>query len=352
MQALILAGGSGTRFWPLSRRSQPKQLLPLADERSLLQDTVERLAPLVAAESVWVCTTARLRDAIREQLPEIPAHQVLVEPEGRNTAAAIGYGVRSMPAALRRGVIAVLPADHRLSDRAAFRRTLERAGEVAARDDRIMTLGVVPSRAETGYGYLELGPALEGSPGLCRVARFVEKPDRETAERYLAGGNHLWNAGMFVFRGETLLGALARHQPEIAAGLEAIARAPERTGELYPALPATSIDYGVMEHLDDLATLPLDCGWSDLGSWQALAEALLGDGEGDGEGNVSRGDVVTHAARDNLLIADRGTIAAIGVEGLVVIRTGDAVLVVPRERSQEVREVVEALVAGQRDELL
>lgn len=348
MQALILAGGSGTRFWPLSRRHHPKQLLALEGSRSLLQATVDRLAPLVPAEAVWVCTTSTLVEAVREQLPAVPAAQILVEPEGRNTAPAIGWSVRSMPEAERRGAIAVLPADHRVADAAAFRRALSLAGRAALEGERVVALGVTPRWAETGYGYLELGESLDGVSGLRRVARFTEKPDAATAEAYAAGGSHLWNAGIFVFPGTVLLAHLARFEPEIAAGIEAMAAAPERVGALYPTLPSISVDYAVMERLDTIATLPLDCGWSDLGSWEALAEVLPA-GE---DGNRSRGDVIAIDAQDNLLYAEEGTVVVLGVEGLVVVRTVDAVLVLPRERSQEVRRLIDRLRDQARTDLL
>jgi mannose-1-phosphate guanylyltransferase len=354
MQALILAGGSGTRFWPLSRKSRPKQLLALEGERTLLRDTVERLQPLVPPEAVWICTTRALADAVRRELPEVPPEQILLEPVGRNTAPAIGWSVRSMPEAARRGAIAVLPADHRVGDPAAFRDVLERAARAVEAEDRIMTLGVTPRWAETGYGYLELGePA--GAPGesgaLRRLRRFVEKPTLENAERFVRSGDYLWNAGIFVFRGTTFLDVLARLQPELARGLEEIAAAPDRLDEIYPRLPADSIDYAVMEKLDDLSTLPLDCAWSDLGSWSALDEVLAHDGAG----NSGRGDTLAVDASGNLLFSDSGTsglIAVLGVKDLVVVRTGDTVLVMPKERAQEVRRIVAELAARGREELL
>lgn len=348
MQALILAGGSGTRFWPVSRRRRPKQLLALEGEHSLLQETVERLRPLVEPEGVWICTTRALAEAVREQLPAVPAQQILAEPEGRNTAPAMGWALLQMPESVREGVVAVLPADHRFADAEAFRRTLEVAGETAAQDNRVMTLGVTPRWPETGYGYLELGAELDAAHGVRAVARFTEKPEVATAERYVAGGQHLWNAGIFVFRGTTLLAELNRLAPKIGRGLEAIRKAPEKTDELYGQLPSTSIDYAVMERLETLGTLPLDCGWSDLGSWEALAEVL----PQDNEGNSHRGDVLSLDARDNLLYADQGSVVALGVEGLVVVRTGDTVLVMPRERSQDVKQIVTELRESGRDDLL
>ena len=345
MQALILAGGSGTRFWPLSRKRRPKQLLALEGERSLLRDTVDRLRPLVGPESVWVCTTRQLAEDVRRELPDVPPHQILLEPEGRNTAPAIGWSVRSMPEEVRNDVVVVLPSDHRVGDPEAFRDTLDRAARAVG--DRIMTLGVKPRWPETGYGYLELEPVAEAG-GVHRVHRFVEKPDLATAQKYVESGRHLWNAGIFVFRGTTLLDELARLQPELHQGLEEIAAAPDRVDELYPRLPADSIDYAVMEKLDSIATLPLDCGWSDLGSWAALDEVL----QKDAKGNTGKGDVLALESDGNLLFSDAGTIAVVGVTGLVVVRTGDSVLVIPKERSQEVKKIVQELTSRGREELL
>jgi mannose-1-phosphate guanylyltransferase/mannose-6-phosphate isomerase len=354
LQALILAGGSGTRFWPLSRTPRPKQLLALESERSLLQETVDRLRPLVGPESVWISTTRHLAAEVRRQLPEVPPAQVLAEPVGRNTAPAIGWSVRAMPAAARQGVVAVLPADHRVADGAAFRAALERAAAAAGDEDRVMTLGVVPRWAETGYGYLELGEPLGAVPGVRRVRRFVEKPDARRAAEFLASGGYLWNAGIFVFRGATLLAHLARLAPELGQGLEAMAAAPspEAADELYGRLPALSVDYAVMEKLDGIATLPLDCGWSDLGSWEALYEVLDADREGNA---VHGGPALALDARGNLLVGDPGApglIAVLGVSDLVVVRAGDAVLVCPRGRSQEVRRLVDELKARGRADLL
>lgn len=354
LSVLVLAGGSGTRFWPASRRRRPKQLLVLEPgrggegEQSLLQATVARLAPLVGPERVWVCTGASLLDEVRAQLPAVPPAQILAEPVGRNTAAAIGWAIDALPERARAGVLAVLPSDHRIADAAGFLATLAAAAEAAAGGDLVMTLGVVPTHAETGFGYLELGAPLAGPAGLRQVARFREKPDLATASEFVASGRHLWNAGIFVFRPDTMRAALARHQPALAAGLAAIALAPERLAELYPTLPSISIDHGVMEHLGQIGALPLACGWNDLGSWAALADVL----PRDGQGNSCRGDVLAVEARDNLVFAERGTVALLGVSGLTVVRAGEVVLVLPTERAQDLRLVVAALEQGRRDDLL
>ncbi len=346
--ALILAGGSGTRFWPASRRARPKQLLALDADRSLLAQTVDRLGPLVPPERVWLSTTAALASAVTAQLPGIARERVLAEPAGRNTAPAIAASLLAMPAAARQGVVAVLPSDHRVADPEAFRAALAAAFDAAERFDRIVALGVTPRWPETGFGYLELGAGLPDGGALREVIRFREKPDRATAEAFLASGRHLWNAGIFVFRGTRLLEEIARHAPELAAGLERLAGEPERAEELYAELPSISIDFAVMEHVQGMAAIALDCGWDDLGSWQALYEVL----PADAAGNRTHGQAVAVEATGNLLFADQGLVAALGVSDLIVVRTGDAVLVAPRERAQEVRRIVERLEAAGRRDLL
>lgn len=350
LTAIILAGGSGTRFWPLSRRALPKQLLALEGERTLLQTTVDRLAPLLTSADVWVSTTAALAEEVRRQLPGVPAERMALEPVGRNTAPAIGWAVRSLPEERRRGVVVVLPADHRVAEPPAFRRALGAAIDAARSEDLVLALGVVPRWPETGYGYLKIGAEIDA--GARRVSRFTEKPDLRTAKRFLRSGKYLWNAGIFVFRGTTLLRHLRRCEPRLGVGLETMARQPERVTEIYPTLPAVSIDHAVMERLRRLGAIPLDCGWSDLGSWAALAEVR----EKDAAGNACVGDAIAVESEGNLLFAEpgagRGPIAVLGVRDLVVVRTADAVLVVPKERTQEVRRLLAEIEARGRRELL
>ena len=348
MEAIVLAGGSGTRFWPLSRRRRPKQLLALDSEQSLLRATVNRLAPFVEPSSVWVCTTRELSAAIREELPEVPPEQILEEPAGRNTSAAIGWTVQSMPEELRQGAVAVLPADHRIGDAETFRGALELAEGICLESDPVVTLGVAPRWPETGYGYLELGRVLDPETNLRQVVRFTEKPDETTARRFVESGDYLWNAGIFIFRGQRILELLGRFQAEISAGLDNVQQEPDRLAEIYPQLPSISIDFAVMEKIDDMVTIPLDCDWSDLGSWAALWDVL----EGDAAGNVTRGRVATIDCNDNLIFAEEGSVAALGVSDMVIVRTGDTVLVVPRRRAQEVRRLVSQLEERELEDLL
>jgi mannose-1-phosphate guanylyltransferase/mannose-6-phosphate isomerase len=306
------------------------------------------LVPFVEPTSVWVCTTRELSAAVREELPEVPPEQILEEPAGRNTSAAIGWTVQSMPAELRQGAVAVLPADHRIGDAETFRGALELAEGICLQSGRVVTLGVTPRWPETGYGYLELGQVLDSESHLREVVRFTEKPDEAVARRFVESGDYLWNAGIFIFRGQRILELLGRLQPEIAAGLDTVQEEPGRLEEVYPQLPSISIDFAVMEKIDDLVTIPVDCGWSDLGSWAALLDVL----ERDEAGNVTRGRVVTIDSKDNLIFAEEGSVAALGVSDMVIVRTGDTVLVVPRYRAQEVRRLVSRLEEQGLEELL
>lgn len=342
LHAVVLAGGGGTRLWPASRRRNPKQLLALgarADE-SLLAATVRRLEAVVGGPQIWVVTAAEQLAGVVAALPGVPPAQILAEPVGRNTAAAIGLAAVRVAARDPDAVLAAVPADHAIGNEAEYRAVIGRALALAAAEDTIVGVGILPTGPETGFGYLE--PGAPGPGGSRVVARFVEKPDRAHAERYVAAG-YLWNAGMFFFRARRILGEIARHLPPLAAGLSEIA-AGAPLEDVYPTLPSISIDYGVMEKTRDLLVLTGDFGWSDVGSWSALADVR----RADAAGNVSAGRLVAVDAHDNIVATDAGLVALVGVSGLVVVRAGNAVLVVPRDRAQDVRNVV-AHLAGEEE---
>jgi mannose-1-phosphate guanylyltransferase len=342
---VILAGGSGTRFWPLSRSKKPKQLLPLATPQPLIRDTYERAARLAAPGDILVvCGRAHVR-AIRRLLPELPPGNMLVEPAARNTAPAIGLAAVVVAAKDPAGILAVLPSDHAVTKPAEFVAAVETAAAAAA-TGALVSIGVTPSRPETGYGYLKVGGAYGKEPRARECLAFVEKPDRARAEAYLASGDHLWNAGMFAFRADRLLEEIRKHLPACAEVLQAIAptvgtRAFGRAlGAHFPEAPSISIDYGVMEKASDLAVVPAEFGWSDLGSFASLPEVR----PADDRGNVAVGDAVLVESRNNVVLGQESRIIAlVGVEGLVVVDAGDAILVCPRERAQDVRKVVDRL---------
>ena len=348
--AVVLAGGGGTRLWPASRRARPKQLLALGGRagESLLAATTRRLCPLVGGERVWVVTAAAQVPAARSAvLPDVPTRNVIGEPAARNTAAAIGLAAVVLFHQDPDAVLGVIPADQHVADEAAFRDTVARAFALAEARSAIVTIGLKPTRPETGYGWLELGEDIEG--GGHRVRRFVEKPDRAAAEAYLAGGRHLWNGGMFFLRAARVLDELERHLPATHAALAEIAQAlraggPAAAGQaasrVYPAVPSVSIDYAVMEKTEEILTLPGDFGWSDIGSWTALADVR----PADAAGNVTQGLVVAHDARGNVAVCDEGTLVALlGVDDLVVVQAGNSVLVCPKDRAQGVRDIVRLL---------
>lgn len=334
VHAVILAGGKGTRFWPKSRAGRPKQLLPIVSERTMVQETVERLDPLVAAKHVWVVTATEHADELREQLPNVPAEQIIVEPIGRNTAPAI-----ALAAALigdPQATMIVLPADHHIRYPDRFRDVLGEAIALADSGDLLVTIGVAPNAPETGYGYIERGEEI--GPGKHRVRRFTEKPDRPLAEEFVQSGRYLWNAGLFIWKVGAIRGALARHLPEIAEIIDEIVSGwgdRERFTEGYDRMPEQSIDYGILEKADNVAVVTGEFGWDDIGSWTALLRL----GPADADGNVVRGRVLALSSHGNLVASDKRLIALVGVEGLVVIDTEDAVLVCSTDRVQDVKQI-------------
>ncbi len=345
---VILAGGSGTRLWPRSRRGTPKQFLRFNSPRTLLQESYIRAEPLTTPDRILVVTNRRFVTQVQEQLPDLPRENILGEPEGRNTAPAIGWAAVVLHHRDPGAVMAVLTADHIITKVDTFRRVLKAAVDVA-RGGRIVTLGITPTEPATGYGYIERGERLGHWEGLdiYRLVRFTEKPDRDTAEAFLRTGRYSWNSGMFIWRVDRILEEIEKHMPDLYAGLMRIHDAlgtPEEQAvleDVWPTLPKQSVDFGIMEHVTDGAVIPVDIGWNDVGSWEAVYKEY----EKDAQGNATEGTVLLVDASDNLVLSDGRLIAAVGVSDLVIVETEDAILICPRDRAQDVRKVVAALEA-------
>lgn len=341
--AVIMAGGSGTRFWPASRRARPKQFLPIAGEQSMIATTVARLEGLVDLEHVLVVTSGELAPLVHECVPQLPPNNVLVEPVGRNTAPCVALAALEIERRAPGSLQIVLPADHVIEPAAEFRASLQAACAEARRDRRLVTLGIRPTFPATGYGYIESGDELaqHGEYSAMNVERFVEKPDLARAEEFVDSGRFLWNAGIFVWESSTVIEALREHAPEILAPLEAAGRSTDLQ-EIYPALPALPVDTAVMEAASNRSVLPIDYRWSDVGAWNSLPDV----NEADADGNCSTGGSKTLAldASGNVVYAEAGDLVAlIGVDDLIVVRSGNALLICPKDRSQEVKDVVTRL---------
>jgi len=351
---VILAGGRGTRFWPLSRKKRAKQLLALDGRQTMIQQTVARLLPLAVAKKFWIITNEDLRPAIMKQLPKLAKAQVLAEPVGRNTAPAIGLAAFLLLRENPEAVIGMFPSDHVIADEKRYRETLEHGIAIAAAAANIVALGIRPNRAETGYGYIEAGSAFQGEA--LRVRRFTEKPDGAKAAEFVAAGNYFWNSGMFLWSARTLAGALREHLPRTAALLEEIAAAfgtrkfAATFRRLYPRCENISVDYAVLEprsakgeQAGNIFCLPADFGWNDLGSWTALHEHHTSKSSPP-EGNLVAGSgVFLLNARGNYVHAPGKFVAAVGVSDLVVVETPDALLITTRQHAQDVGKVVKYL---------
>ena len=350
---VILAGGRGTRFWPLSRKKRAKQLLALDGKRTMIQQTVARLLPLAPAKQFWIISNQDLRAAIAKQLPKLPMAQILAEPVGRNTAPAIGLAAFLLLRQNPEAVIGLFPSDHVIGDEQRFRQTLRRGIGIAAAGENIVVLGIRPNRAETGYGYIEAGAA-QGDA--LRVRRFTEKPDANKAAEFVAAGNYFWNSGMFLWSARTLAAALQEHLPKTAAVLEEIAAAfgtrkfAATFRKLYPKCENISVDYAVLEprsakgeRAGNIFCLPADFGWNDLGSWTALHEHHCSKGSPPDENLVAGSGVYLMNARGNYIYAPGKFVAAVGVSDLVVVETPDALLITTRQHAQDVGKVVKYL---------
>jgi mannose-1-phosphate guanylyltransferase len=368
---VILAGGSGTRFWPRSRKARAKQVLALDGERTMIQQTVDRLLPLADPADVWVITNDLLESLIVEQLPDVPREQILSEPAARNTAPACALAAFLLEKTSPETVIGIFPSDHVVKNPTRFAEVIQAGVALAASGDKIVVLGVPPTRAETGYGYIEVGSVVDGSEAVevRRVKRFTEKPNRSLAEEFVASGNYAWNGGIFLWSARTLAGAIREHCPGMAPLLEKIAAAygtPEFAAtfaEVYPQCENISIDYAVLEPRSargemgaEIYSLPGDFGWNDLGCWDALHEHVA-DCAPDrvSIANVFDGDdplCISIDSTGNYVHAPGKVIALVGVTNLVVVQTKDALLITTRERSQDVGKVVAELKAAGREDLI
>jgi mannose-1-phosphate guanylyltransferase len=351
---VILAGGRGTRFWPLSRKKRAKQLLALDGKQTMIQQTVARLLPLAPPKRYWIITNDDLRPAILKQLPKLPKTQVLAEPVGRNTAPAIGLAAFLLLRERPDAVIGMFPSDHVIGDEKAYRVTIERGVDIAAAGENIVVLGIRPNRAETGYGYIEAGSGSSGDA--LRVRRFTEKPDAEKAAAFVAAGNYFWNSGMFLWSARTLANALREHLQHTASLLEEIAadfgtrKFPTTFRRLYPRCENISVDCAVLEprsakgeQAGNIFCLPADFGWNDLGSWTALHEHHSAKSSPP-EGNLIHGaGMFVLNAHGNYVHAPGKFVAAVGVSDLVVVETPDALLITTRQHAQEVGKVVKYL---------
>jgi len=351
---LILAGGRGTRFWPRSRRAHAKQVLRFGSERSLIQQTVDRLKPVLPPDRVWILTNPRLRREIVRQLPEVPARQILAEPAQRNTAPAIGLAAHILQSIDPNASMGVFPADHVISKPARYLQFV-RAAFQAASNGKIVVLGIQPRWPETGYGYIEFPKGVQaGSKEALAVASFREKPNLETATQYVSAGNFYWNAGMFFWKTSVLLDALREFLPRTAALLASLPVFSHRSfasrlKDVFPQCENISIDYAVLEKAPNVAGFATDdFGWNDVGSWNAVYELFARDKEG----NAARGEMLALASTGNYVDAEKKLVALLGVKDLVIVDTPDALLIADRSRAQEIGDLVKRLEKQGREDLL
>ena len=344
VKAVIIAGGRGERFWPKSRIKTPKQLLPIASKRSMLYETVKRISPLVKSKDILIIARKGLEGRIKKELPKIPAKNIVSEPFGRDTAAAVGLGAILVESKDPDSVMVVLPADHVIGEPKKFLKTLRVAIKAAQDTDNLVTMGIRPTRPETGYGYIEIGSrfTVHGSRLVHRVKRFTEKPDRKKALGFMKNGKYLWNSGMFIWRTSVILKAMRRHMPQLCRGLleiqKALGTSKERRviEQVYGKLDKVSIDYGIMEKAKNTLVVKADYLWDDVGNWQALERISVKDKEG----NITKGEVSSLDTRDSIILCDKGMVGTIGIKDLIVISTEDATLICPKDRAQEVKELV------------
>ena len=355
IHVVIMAGGSGTRFWPASTKADPKQFLAIGSTDSMLSQTAQRVLSLCGWEGLHVVASDQHAQPIRGILPQMPKNNLIVEPSPRNTAPAIGLSALEVSLKDPQGVLVVLPADHIIKPAAEFQKLIKAACEAARAEEALVTLGVVPTRPETGYGYICSGEKVSvvAQTDVFRVEGFREKPDRKTAQEYLKAGNYYWNSGMFVFSAQAILNAIEAHMPRLSHLLTQMKTADEAARrrvleEQFPQVEAISIDYAVMEKATNIRMLPCNLSWNDVGSWAALPDVL----EHDAFDNVCLGDTLLIDSRGCVIQSNRRLVACVGMEDVIVVETDKAVLVCPKDRAQDVKKIVETLKEQKRDELL
>lgn len=342
--ALIMAGGVGSRFWPRSKEKTPKQLLKIFGENSMIQDTVERLNGIIPQNNIFIITNKIQKDEIQKQLPSVPTENIIEEPFGKNTAACIGYASLIIKEKVKDAVTLVLPADHIIKDISAFHKTLQTAANFANESKGLVTIGIIPTRPETGYGYIQFDDAIIGD-GIYKVLTFAEKPNYATAVRFIESGDFLWNSGMFIWRIDSILEEIRIFMPELNDGLEIIKKHlhsenfSEVLAQVYGQLRSISIDYGIMEKSQKVYLIKGDFGWSDVGSWEEVY--LLSPRDNDG--NAIIGKVFADNTSDSYIYSPGKFTAVIGAENFIIINTDDALLVCRRDKAQEVKKVIEHL---------
>jgi mannose-1-phosphate guanylyltransferase len=356
LYAVVMAGGGGTRLWPMSRKQHPKQTLSLTGARTLFQIAVDRLLPLITLEHIFVVTTADQVDSLSAQYPQIPKSNFIIEPQGRGTASCIGLSALMLKDMDPQATMIVVTADHYIADVDTFSESLRAAREIAGKG-YLVTMGIEPTHPSTGYGYIEQGESLGtiNQFEYFRVVEFMEKPDAKTARQFLDAGNYAWNSGMFIWRVDRILEEIRRQMPELSGVLETLGglEGPEdferSLNRLWPTLPKQTIDYGVMENAARVAVIPSDIGWSDIGTW-ASVKGLYSDDE---HGNVMLGDTLDLDSENTMVLADgERLIATIGLEDVIVIDTPDALLITRSDQSQRVKEIVQQLRERERDDVL
>ena len=351
---VIMAGGRGERFWPKSRNERPKQFLSLTDDgRTMIQKTVDRLDSLVQNEDIFIVTNKNYSGLVREQLPQIPAENILLEPAARNTAPCIGLAAAVIRKKYGDAVMIVLPSDHLIKFNQMFVDTLKSAKRVAEQESGLVTIGITPTYPETGYGYIHFGES-NGQPGVYNVKRFVEKPNIELAKEYYNSGEYLWNSGMFVWKVSSIMDNLKAFLPDMTEGLERIYDAVGTTefdttvSEEFPKFRSESIDFGVMEKASKVYTIPGNFGWDDVGSWLALERV----NKTNEYGNMIQGDVISINTRNTIVCGGKKLIATVGIENLVVVDTDDATLICAKDSTQDVKKIIENLKICNRNELV